>query len=124
MGPKKLVSSFLIAVFALSLGIPLFAQTKQEVRDELSKARQTYIADRDKLHDQDRLLRIQWHQERAELYKQLKANPGDKAIQEKLNEGPKKFLADKKDVYGKLDQLHHDWMKTRADLGEKIKSAQ
>jgi hypothetical protein len=124
MGPKKLVFSVLIAAFALSLSIPLFAETKQELRDQLTKARHEFFVERDSLHDQNRVLRVQWHKERAELYKQLQANPGDKAIQEKLNEGPKKFYVDRIAVDKKLEELRLNWLNKKAELGAKIKSAQ
>jgi len=112
----------IIAVF-LSFSLPSFCETKKEYMEQLSQAREDFIAQRDKLHDQDRLLRIAWHAERDALYQQLKASPKDKALQEKLNEGPKKFFADKKAIHSQLKQLRHNWNRTKKDLGQKIKNS-
>ena len=123
MHVKGIVGFMVGALLIFSLSVPVFAQSKKEYQEQLSQARKTFIAERDKLHDQDRILRVNWHNERADLYKQLKANPGDKALQEKINEGAKKFLRDKNDVWLGLKTLWRDWLKTREELGEKIKSA-
>ncbi|MCM8786540.1 MAG: hypothetical protein NC935_00585 [Candidatus Omnitrophica bacterium] len=120
---KKMVVVFLVVFVICLLSIPTFAQSKKELMEELSKARQNFIAERDRLHDQNRVLRINWHNERAQLYQQLEQNPKDKQIQEKLNEGAKKFLSDKDEIYKKLENLRKDWLKTRKELGEKIKTA-
>lgn len=123
MGSKKLVGLMVVALLIASFCVPAFAESKKEYCDQLSAARSTFISERDKLHDQDRALRVSWHNERTELYKQLKANPGDRAIQGQINDGAKKFFADKKDVYQKLEQQRKDWLQTKKELGNKIKSA-
>ena len=123
MHVKGLVGFMVVALLIFSLSVPVFAQSKKEYQEQLSQARKNFIAERDKLHDQDRILRVNWHNERADLYKQLKANPGDKALQEKINEGAKKFLRDKNDVWLGLKTLWRDWLNNQAELGEKIKSA-
>ncbi len=111
-----LVCGLLVSCLALSG----FAQSRKEYMEELNKARKEFMAQRDSLHDQNRILRINWHKERAALYAQLKNQPGDRAIQEKINAGAKKFLADKKEVYR---QLRKDWLKTRQELKEKTPKA-
>ena len=123
MGYKRLVGFVLIAILSLSFLSPCFSQTKKEYEQQLTKALQDFLVQRDKLHEQDRILRIAWHKEREELYKEIKANPKDKALKQKLNDGAKKFLADKKDIYSQLEQLRKDWLKIRRELGAKIKNA-
>lgn len=120
---KRLVGFTVLALLILSMGVPVFAESRQEYMDQLSQAKVDYTAARDKLHDQDRILLKNWLAERAEYYKQLKANPGDQAVQAKLNEGVKKFLADKKAVYLQLDKQKEEWLLLRKELGAKIKSA-
>ncbi|MDD5195354.1 MAG: hypothetical protein PHQ96_06770 [Candidatus Omnitrophica bacterium] len=123
MHVKRLVGFTVLALLILSICVPVFAESKKEYMDQLNQARKDYTVARDKLHDQNRILLKSWLAERAEYYKQLKASPGDKAIHAKLNDGVKKFLADKKDVYLQLDKQKEEWLKLRADLGAKIKSA-
>lgn len=123
MNYKKLAGLVLIGVLSFCFTVPSFSETKKDYQAQLTKARKDFMGQRDKLHDQDRLLRIAWHQERDVLYKQIKASPKDKALKEKLNEGAKKFFADKKSIYSQLEQLHRDWLKIRKELGVKIKNA-
>jgi hypothetical protein len=115
-----LVFSFIIPSFADSGAVPT---ERKELMKELSQARKDFITERDKLHDQDRLLRIAWHNERLSLYEQTRQNPKDKAIKERINAGAKKFFEDKKNVYSQLEQLRTRWLVTRKELGEKIKQA-
>jgi len=108
-------------VFLLTLNS--YAQSKVEYMNELSQARKNFILERDKLHDQDRMLRLNWHKEREALYEKLKENPSDQSIKDKLNEGAKKFLADKKEIYRKLEELRKNWLRQRKELGNKIRTA-
>jgi hypothetical protein len=120
---NKIVRGILVIAVFLSFSLPSFCETKKEYMEQLSQAREDFIAERDKLHDQDRLLRIAWHSERDTLYQQLKVSPEDKSLQEKLNEGAKKFFADKKAVHSQLKQLRHNWNRIKKDLGQKIKNS-
>lgn len=120
----RIVSVVVLSALLLTWGTATFAQSKRALMDELSQARKNFTAERDRLHDQDRVLRIAWHEERNQVYKQLKENPGDTSLKERLNEGAKKFLADKREIYNKLEALRQDWLKQRADLGARIKGAQ
>jgi hypothetical protein len=124
MGLKRFVGLGIVGILLFSLTSPVFSATKQELRDQLSQARKDFIAQRDDLHDQDRVLRVAWHKERAELYQQAKENPSDATIRAKITEGARKFFADKKAVYEQLEQLRKDWLETRRELGEAIKRAQ
>lgn len=124
---KGFLSIFLISVFLFSSGTCVFADsgsiTKKELEGQLTQARKDFTSERDKLHDQIRVMRIAWHKERAALYTQAKQNPKDKAIKAALNEGAKKYFADRKIVYNQLVELRNNWLKTRKDLGYKIKHA-
>ncbi|MCM8819696.1 MAG: hypothetical protein NC925_02760 [Candidatus Omnitrophica bacterium] len=120
----RLKGSLFLVIFVICLlSISVFAQTRKEIMEQLNQARKNFIAERDKLHDQNRILRINWHSERAQLYQQLKQNPNNKQIQDKLNEGVKKFLADKDEIYRKLEKLRKDWLKTRKELKERIRAS-
>jgi hypothetical protein len=123
MGYKKVVMLFFIGILFFSFLIPCYPETKKEYQEQLTKSRKDFIAQRDKLHDQNRVLRIAWHKERERLYKEIKANPKDKTLKQKLNAGASKFFADKKSIYSQLEQLRKDWFKIRRDLGAKIKNA-
>lgn len=122
MSFSKFIGVILIMALIFSFSIPSFSVTKKEYMGQLSQARKDFISQRDKLHDQNRLLRIAWHSERELLYGQATASPKDKAIKGQLNEGAKKFLADKKAIYRQLKQLRKDWLNARKDLGAKIKN--
>ncbi|MEI8350320.1 MAG: hypothetical protein WCI77_09235 [Candidatus Omnitrophota bacterium] len=124
MSLKRVLCVLVTGVLVCSFSMPVFCEGKKEAMEQLSQAKKDFITQRDKLHDQDRTLRIAWHKERADLYAQLKASPKDKALMEQLNAGAKKFLADKKEVYQKLEQLRKAWLQTRKDLGASIKSVQ
>jgi len=117
---KKIFCVFGLVFF---LTLNSYAQSKVEYMNELSQARKNFILERDKLHDQDRILRLNWHKEREALYKKLKENPSDQSIKDKLNEGAKKFLADKKEIYRKLEELRKNWLRQRKELGNKIRTA-
>ncbi|MDP2924607.1 MAG: hypothetical protein Q8O30_12980 [Candidatus Omnitrophota bacterium] len=122
MSFSKFIGVILVMALIFSFSIPSFSETKKEYMGQLSQARKDFISQRDKLHDQDRLLRIAWHSERELLYGQAKASPKDKAIKEQLNEGAKKFFANKKAIYRRLEQLRKNWLSARKDLGAKIKN--
>jgi len=124
MSLKRVLCLLAVGVLLCSLSIPAFCADKKEAMERLSQAKKDFIVQRDQLHDQDRILRIAWHKERANLYAQLKENPKDKTIMEQLNAGANKFLADKKEIYQKLEQLRKEWLQTRKDLGASIKSVQ
>jgi len=122
---KGFLSIFLISIFLFSSGTYVFAENASAARKvlegQLTQARKDFTAERDSLHDQIRLMRIAWHNERAALYAQAKQNPKDKAIKAALNEGAKKYFADRKNVYNQLVELRKNWLNTRKDLGYKIK---
>ncbi len=127
MGFKKFIAMLIVGLTVFSFSVSSYAgsgvsEGKKALMEQLSQARKNFIASRDKLHDQDRLLRIAWHNEREALYKQARENPKDKSIKTKLDEGAKKFLTDKRDIYTQLAQLRKDWLKTRKDLGTQIKN--
>ncbi|MCK9615651.1 MAG: hypothetical protein M0R48_09115 [Candidatus Omnitrophica bacterium] len=118
---------FLISVFLFSSGTYVFAgnvsPAKRGLEGQLTQARKDFTLKRDKLHDQIRVMRIAWHNERAALYAQAKQSPKDKTIKAALNEGAKKYFADRKDVYNQLVELRKNWLNARKDLGRKIKQA-
>lgn len=123
---RGFVSSFLISVFLISSATYVFAATasaaKKELQGQLNQARKDFTVERDKLHDQIRVMRVAWHNERAALYTQAKQNPKDKAIKAALNDGAKKYYSDRKNVYNQLVELRSSWLQTRKDLGNKIKN--
>jgi len=128
MDSKKFIAMLIVGFTVFSFVVSSYAggavsEGKKALMGQLSQERKDFTASRDKLHDQDRLLRIAWHNERDTLYMQAKENPKDKSIKEKLNVGAKKFLTDKKSVYEQLEQLRKNWLKTRKDLGEQIRNA-
>jgi len=122
---KGFVAIFLISVFLFSSGTYVFAGgsslAKKELEAQLNQARKDFTLERDKLHDQIRVMRIAWHNERAALYAQAKQNPKDKAIKAALNDGAKKYFVDRKNVYNQLVELRKNWLDARKDLGSKIK---
>lgn len=122
---KDFLAIFLIAVFLFSSGAYVFAgnasPAKRELEAQLSQARKDFTLERDKLHDQIRVMRIAWHNERAGLYTQAKQSPKDKAIKSSLNAGAKRYFADRKNIYNQLVELRANWLNTRKDLGYKIK---
>lgn len=124
---RGFLAIFLISVFLFSSGSYVFAGSgsaaRKELEGQLSQARTDFTAERDRLHDQIRVMRVAWHNERAELYAQAKQNPKDKSIKAALNEGAQKYYADRKAVYNQLVELRADWLNTRKDLGYKIKHA-
>ncbi|MFA6281025.1 MAG: hypothetical protein WCY05_00800 [Candidatus Omnitrophota bacterium] len=127
MDSKKFIAMLIVGITVFSFVVNSYAggavsESRKALMGQLSQARVDFMASRDKLHDQDRLLRIAWHNERETLYMQAKENPKDKSIKEKLNEGAKKFFVDKKSIYAQLEQLRKDWLKTRDDLGQQIKN--
>lgn len=127
MDSKKFIAMLIVGLTVFSFAVSSYAggavsESKKALMGQLSQARMDFMASRDKLHDQDRLLRIAWHNEREALYMQAKESPKDKSIKAKINEGAKKFFADKADVYAQLEQLRKDWLKIRKDLGEQIKN--
>jgi hypothetical protein len=122
---KGFLSIFLISIFLFSSGTCVFAENasvaKRNLEGQLTQARKDFTAERDRLHDQIRVMRIAWHKERTALYAQAKQNPKDKAIKAALNNGAKKYFADRKNVYNQLVELRSNWLNTRKDLGYKIK---
>jgi|GEM_PF-1610569 hypothetical protein len=122
---RGFLAIFLISIFLFSSGTCIFAENaplnKKELQAQLSQARKDFTAERDRLHDQIRVMRVAWHKERTALYTQAKQNPKDKSIKASLNKGAKKYFADRKDVYNQLVELRSNWLKTRKDLGLKIK---
>jgi len=122
---KGFLAMFLISVFLFSSGAYVFAENasaaRKDLEGQLSQARKDFTLERDKLHDQIRLMRIAWHKERTALYAQAKHNPKDKAVKAALNEGAEKYFADRKNVYNQLVELRNNWLNTRKDLGYKIK---
>jgi hypothetical protein len=128
MDSKKFIAMLIVGLTVFSFAVSSYAggavsESKKALMGQLSQARMDFMASRDKLHDQDRLLRIAWHNEREALYMQAKENPKDKSIKAKINDGAKKFFADKAEVYAQLEQLRKDWLKIRKDLGGQIKNA-
>jgi len=123
---KGFLIVFLISVLLFSFGASVFAESsspaKKELQAQLTQARKDFTLERDKLHDQIRVMRIAWHDERDTLYTQAKQNPKDKAIKAALNEGAKKYFSDRKDVYNQLVELRKNWLNARKDLGYKIKN--
>ncbi|MFA5271686.1 MAG: hypothetical protein WC412_05025 [Candidatus Omnitrophota bacterium] len=127
MDSKKFIAMLIVGFTVFSFVVSSYAggavsESKKVLMGQLSQARVDFMTSRDKLHDQDRLLRIAWHNERDTLYMQAKENPKDKSIKEKLNDGAKKFFADKADIYAQLEQLREDWLKVRKDLSGQIKN--
>ena len=123
---KKVLGLMLLGIFSWSILSVSFipavkaqekASGKQELMSQLDKLREDFIAQRDALHDQNRILRIQWHKERAALYQELKKSGADKkALQKKINDGFQNFYANKKEIYNKLAQLRKDWLNKRAQI--------
>ena len=95
MYPKLLVAILVGFVLVFSCTLPSFAASKKDLMRQLSQARVDFMNERDRLHDQNRILRIEWHQKRKELYRQLKQDPDDKAAMAELNRGAEKFHDDK-----------------------------
>ncbi len=124
---KGFLAIFLISVFLFSFGVCVVAENaslaKKELQAQLTQARKDFTLERDKLHDQIRVMRIAWHKERETLYAQAKQNPKDKAVKAALNGGAKKYFSDRKDVYNQLVELRKNWLDARKDLGSKIKHA-
>ncbi len=123
---KGFLAMFLISVFLLSSVSYVFAATgsaaRKELESQLTQARKDFTAERDRLHDQIRVMRVAWHNERAELYAQAKQNPKDKAIKAALNDGAQRYYVDRKNIYNQLVELRANWLNTRKDLGAKIKN--
>lgn len=128
MRVKSFCILLVVCVLVFSFAVCSFAQEKrnlsrQQLTEQLNRARKDFIAQRDQLHDQTRVLRAAWHDERDVLYAQVKKNPKDKNIHEALNAGAKKFHSDRKEVYKKLVELRKNWLTERKELGRKIKQA-